>query len=357
MQLLIFSLFVPLFFAKLFPIEHSHSDYPTIRAIQVAYSRGEVSNRFKDVNELSCWSLLEFAEEWECFRHSFKAISNRPREFEKLRIKFQVPQVNFTDMMMLTTAGRSKSRFFITNDGEFFLKSIPREESETLLEILPAYLKHVEENWQTTLLVPIIASLEIVHGNGEWEFSVLMKSAFPGKFNLDSHSLDKLYDLKGATVRRKANAITLAENEGKALLDVNWLDNHEKIDIGVKASIELKKSLKKDLAFLMKNNLVDYSFLVGVKNSEAEADSVLNGNSNNEMSRFNVENTGIVNSIQPPQSVFYFGIVDYLTPYDFARRVEVFYKTLREGRGKTSVQAPEFYAERLEKFVESQLVG
>lgn len=260
-------------------------------------------------------------------------------------------------MMMLTTAGRSKSRFFITNDGEIFLKSIPREESETLLEILPAYLEHVEENWQTTLLVPIIASLEIVHGNGEWEFFVLMKSAFPGKFNLDSHSLDKLYDLKGATVRRKANAITLAENEGKALLDVNWLDNHEKIDIGVKASIELKKSLKKDLAFLMKNNLVDYSFLVGVKNSEAEADSVLNGNSNNEMSRFNVENTGIVNSIQPPQSVFYFGIVDYLTPYDFARRVEVFYKTLREGRGKTSVQAPEFYAERLEKFVESQLVG
>jgi hypothetical protein len=214
------------------------------------------------------------------------------REFDTLRRNCGL-QDSFVESLSRCTSfspsgGKSASSFFLTNDNRYVIKQMMSkwniDEKESLLETSPAYFEYLSKSSSNpTALAKILGfftvswSRKLPDGSEEkYEMDLLvMEHLF---YNC---TISECYDLKGISDRQKVkggesggtthdtdqtDTEECAKKDVPTLWDGEWIQNREmqKYLLHPHSRYILLSSIKNDVEFLDKANIMDYSLLVGV---------------------------------------------------------------------------------------------
>lgn len=179
------------------------------------------------------------------------------RLFMKIRNIKNVDTLFVNDEFIYSSdlVGKSGSILFFTSDFRFLIKTIRKTEKNTLLSILPSYVKYIENNPETFL--SMYYGCYEIQMDDIFTYFIVMKNFLPVT------DIFQLYDLKGSLYKRKS------KNKNKYVLkDLNWKENHSRIHI--RSNSDLVSQIKKDAQFLKSGKIMDYSLLVGIKKVNCE---------------------------------------------------------------------------------------
>ena len=159
-------------------------------------------------------------------------------------------------------AGRSGSFFFFSHDNKFLIKTMTKGELTLFLSILPAYIDHFIKN-PNSLLAKIWGVFTVISKTMHKVHIMVMENTL--RLNNPEH-LRYVFDLKGSTVDRFVSGAT---KPSTTLKDVNFVAACKQHDYLMKfpeaKKTRLKIGLAKDLEFLQKWNLMDYSLLLAIE--------------------------------------------------------------------------------------------
>lgn len=270
-------------------------------------------------------------------------------------------------------AGKSGSFFFLSPDQQLIAKSCTSEDYRVMLRILTSYVDFVEaarvranakrdeqssisqvvENGRSsqqpgssacvrgfieTLLPRFLGLYKLTLPGDDPKNAVcvlVMANVFGG-----ARTIERRYDLKGSTHGRKASKKECAKR-APTFKDIDWVAKEPGLVLGSSDRHNLIESVTRDLAFLAKHGLMDYSLLVGVHDLAQDAPSVY-------------EPMNVI-TVRDKTRHCYLGIIDVLTPYKTKKRAETFcIGTLVCGRD-ISCQHPKVYARRFFEFTDTQV--
>ncbi|KAL9643767.1 hypothetical protein ABK040_016069 [Willaertia magna] len=159
---------------------------------------------------------------------------------------------NLSTLSERITDGKSGSLFFYSSDQRFLVKTITKYEVTCLKRILPYYYHHLKTN-PDSLITRILGFYEMtVNKESDKVFFIVMANIFP-----NTKVLSELYDLKGSTHNR-------TNPDGFCKKDLDLIEKQRKFKIGAVNHLYYLSILEKDIEFLSKCNVLDYSLLVGV---------------------------------------------------------------------------------------------
>lgn len=311
-------------------------------------------------------------------------------------------------------AARTGGCFFLTNDGTYLIKTIKKDEMRTLVSILPRYMRYMKDNGRISLLNRFCGLYQIKLGSKHKKdeqpqhqhkehYLVVMNSVFPG----DAQLVER-FDLKGSTVGREATLEEKMSLGNKAILKdldlmhecassnpelaVNTSDPPSETEMAITTQSELPipgygfhigstarasflSQLRLDVEFLRDCGVIDYSLLVGVAA----------GNAGNRRPIWGQRVARAVQSVLQPRrkqtglqysssladdatidagplsmvsgtrkgdaATFYFGLIDFLQPFDYKKELEYRIKGLVYEKDTYSCVPPEQYASRFLSFV------
>jgi len=188
------------------------------------------------------------------------------------------------------------------------------------------------------------------HGANEMHFVVMNNTFSP------TVEIHERYDLKGSTVGRYASA---QERDSESVI-LKDLDIKRKITVGKDMKKLLMEQLEKDTKLLADNNLMDYSFLIGVHlqsyTSETELKTevpvVVPEDPQKlivRISQFKKEEGGMVSFTG--HELYFLTIIDIFTVWNVKKRVEHSMKSLVYESNAISAIHPEKYRERFLSFL------
>ena len=213
----------------------------------------------------------------------------------------------------------------------------------------------------------------------------------------DNLKIHTKYKLKGSTVDREASQKERAK-DSPLYKDNDFLQDGVKVTIGPEAKKMVMETLDADVAFLAKNQLMDYSLILGVHNrAQAEEEKLLNqnqedsnlDNEEDEEGEELDEDSGLPSALTPPDSppfqdmdpldmhassgehldqekdiyalpskdqteVYFLALVDILTTYGVKKQAAKYAKTVTYGANKVegiSTIEPDQYAARFLEFI------
>ena len=193
----------------------------------------------------------------------FKFKEYCPLVFRNIRERFGIDEIEYMNTITtlppvsLTSPGRSGANFYRSDDGRFILKSHTSDEIALLHQILPNYHLHIVACECKTLLPHYIGMYRITVDNKE-SYWIVMRNVF--SVQLPTH---RKYDLKGSTVDRVASPKERLKTN-PTLKDLDFLVDYDKLNVSSAAKDYLMGILKEDVDFLVSQNLMDYSMLIGV---------------------------------------------------------------------------------------------
>ncbi|KAJ3178212.1 Phosphatidylinositol-4-phosphate 5-kinase [Geranomyces variabilis] len=256
------------------PVKEGHENfvlmYDMLTGIRVAVSRCQakpsrvlVKEDFKACHKMT----FDFAgtELTPSSRYDFKFKDYAPWVFRCVRDAFNVDPAEYllslTGKYVLSelgSPGKSGSFFYYSSDYRYIIKTIKKGEKKALMGFITWYYEHCRTNPNTTLCRILGLHRVKLKGNRKLHF-VVMLNVFPP--NKDIH---EMYDLKGSTVGREFPE-ELAKDDPRAVLkDLNWMARGRKLRLGPAKSTLLIEQLEKDVQFLIKHKIMDYSLLVGI---------------------------------------------------------------------------------------------
>ncbi|TPX59325.1 hypothetical protein PhCBS80983_g02537 [Powellomyces hirtus] len=256
------------------PVKEGHENfvlmYDMLTGIRVAVSRCQakpsrvlVKEDFKACHKMT----FDFAgtELTPSSRYDFKFKDYAPWVFRCVRDAFNVDPAEYllslTGKYVLSelgSPGKSGSFFYYSSDYRYIIKTIKKAEKKALMGFITWYYEHCRTNPDTTLCRILGLHRVKLKGNRKLHF-VVMLNVFPP--NKDIH---EMYDLKGSTVGREFPE-ELAKDDPRAVLkDLNWMARGRKLQLGPAKSTLLVNQLEKDVEFLIKHKIMDYSLLVGI---------------------------------------------------------------------------------------------
>lgn len=223
-------------------------------------------------------------------KYDFKFKDYAPNVFRELREMFGLDPADYLVSLTakyvlseMNSPGKSGSFFYYSRDYKFIIKTIHRSEHITLRRILKNYHDHVKLNPNT--LVSQFYGLhrlkmplgKVPLGTSRKIYFIVMNNLFP-----PNYKIDRTYDLKGSLWKRE----TIIQNDkgtgnsvdgtnqnkykGKVLKDQNWLNNKEYLRLkGIKRDAFITQ-LSRDVQFLIKSNIMDYSLLLGIYEKKKE---------------------------------------------------------------------------------------
>ncbi|KAF9478972.1 SAICAR synthase-like protein [Pholiota conissans] len=308
----------------------------------------------------------------------------------------------------LGSPGKSGSFFYFSRDYRFIIKTIRHSEHKFLLSILPQYYAHVQEN-PHTLLSRFYGLHRVKLPHGRKIHFVIMNNLFPP--HKDVH---ETYDLKGSTVGREYPEDKAAKNPRAVLKDLNWINRGNTLELGPEKQALLTEQLRRDMEFLKSVHVMDYSLLVGIHNmargnkdnlrrntlkvfspilpetrrsklsqvgsSSPEAIAMRRAMRSSDPKRLGKhtvrlpeEDTGdrqqfvfyqdegglraTDDNNDPLNTIYYLGIIDILTPYNFFKKVEHVWKGMSADRHKISPVEPGEYGDRFFAFMKAIMRG
>lgn len=277
----------------------------------------------------------------------FKFKDYAPAVFKTLRQNFRIDEKEYlesltdTDLDNFQSSSKSGSFFFFSGDGQYLIKGTTQQEARFFLHILQDYCGHMRRS-QNSLLVRFcgLYRLKVPHIRKRTHF-IVMRSVYSES---EFHPCHVVYDLKGSTIGR------MSEHGSHVKKDVDFIEERLKKGRLITLGSENERntfisSLKNDVVWLQKNNIMDYSLLVGIhdKNRPLVRQTVLNLKSGrfedvdlssiakkeaynqvrkSTLSRFSVINAEEVNE------TYYIAIIDILQPYNAKKKAENFVKSM-----------------------------
>ena len=295
------------------------------------------------------------------------------------------PQDFITELMIsnqtifeeLCSTGKSGSLFYYTRDGKFIVKTIKKDEYKFIKQILPDYFRHLK-TYPLSLLPKFLGCYVLtrkVKKKRDKIYFIVMINVFA-----TSKHIHIRYDLKGSRVGRrvltgKRDAEIMAKGD-LALKDLDLEKRKEKMYIGEKNDILLKQ-IKNDADFLCKIEANDYSLLLGIHyiNKEKKSqklsstniihnktgieDSILKESSLSDKScdsrqeklkaLIDFEDGGIIS--ETGNEVYFVGIIDILTKYNWKKKCEHFVKMVRYCSNNMSCTPPDMYRDRFVNYM------
>ncbi|KAF8155900.1 hypothetical protein B0H34DRAFT_660090 [Crassisporium funariophilum] len=349
-------------------------------------------------------------------KYDFKFKDYAPWVFRTLREdSFQLDPADYllslTSKYILSelgSPGKSGSFFYFSRDYRFIIKTIRHSEHKFLLSILKQYYAHVQSN-PHTLLSRFYGLHRVKLPRGRKIHFVIMNNLFPP--HKDVH---ETYDLKGSTVGREYPEDKAAKNPRAVLKDLNWINRGKILELGPEKQALLTEQLRRDAEFLKGIYVMDYSLLIGIHNMQrGNRDNVrkntlkvfspnlpetrrtktapvgakspeaiamrraMRTSDPKRLGRHTVrlpeEDTGDRQQFVfyqddgglqatdegnvPLDTIYYLGVIDILTPYSFAKRVEHVWKGMSADRHKISPVEPSEYGERFFSFMKAIMRG
>ena len=279
-----------------------------------------------------------------------------PIAFRYFRELFGITSEDFqnsvcdTPLHTVSTNSRSGSAFFTTRDDRFILKTVPKKEADFLIALFPGYFLNLTQHKKT--LLPKYYGL-FCYVRGVKTIRVLiMNNILPRSCNF-YHK----YDLKGSTYSKRKQ---LKQKEcgpiKTTLKDLDFLENWpDGFFLPQDIYKLLIRSIERDCKVLESYNIMDYSLLLGIVLAE-EANSPVRPS---RRERFSYTLKKQKNLIGPfgartatGDSVFLFmGIIDILQSYNWKKKLECQFKSLFYSKSTISVNSPDFYSHRFQKFL------
>eukprot|EP01031_Cornospumella_fuschlensis_P033783 gene33783-40878_t len=237
----------------------------------------------------------------------------------------------------LLADSKSGQLFLRSADDMIIIKTIKQYECATLVELLPSFAEHVITG--PSLLGNLLGVYKVRTKAGD-KYVMVSKNIY---HNPDSSAAScSLYDLKGSTVGRRKSAASFV------FKDLDLLDRIQQQSTGISIGPENKRTLldvlKRDVEYLSKHNLMDYSLLVRVDESSAPHTSF--SYSSPSFSRGKMVFSG------PSGSTVHCGLIDFLQRYSLRKRLETLVKGWYQDAAGISCVSPVAYAQRLLRFID-----
>ncbi|KAG4095197.1 SAICAR synthase-like protein [Neocallimastix lanati (nom. inval.)] len=340
-------------------------------------------------------------------KYDFKFKDYAPWVFREIRNICNIDQADY--LMSLTgkyvlselgSPGKSGSFFYYSQDYRFIIKTIHHVEHKFLRKILKPYYEHIRDN-PNTLICWIFGLHRVKLPHGKKIHFVVMQNILPP--NKDIH---ERYDLKGSTQGRIVNDEIIKKDKSVVLKDLNWIKLRRRIKLGPEKRKIFIDQIEKDAQLLAKLNIMDYSLLVGFHNLSkgnqenirdktlsifepnpeslsqkfakvrqgskaivmrkaiAESDPIALGPSTTKLPEelpkerkhciFYQDDGGFRstdNSNKPLNDLYFLGVIDIFTNYNYKKKIEHFFKSLRNDKSMISAIPPKKYAKRFIDFI------
>ncbi|KAF4135050.1 Phosphatidylinositol-4-phosphate 5-Kinase [Phytophthora infestans] len=275
-----------------------------------------------------------------------------PKIFHRIRAQFNIDQdfyrESFDPSRILSehgSEGKSGNIFYFTANKQFMVKSVPKEEFDTLRAILPHYHEYLQSNPNSMLCRYFgCHSISLPIGKRRMYF-VVMQNLF------NEGPVDQRFDLKGNRDRRQAvsaatmeGLIEVAKDRkaiGQLLMDIDFLKISSGISLSYANTAQQQDQLCSDFVFLASRGIIDYSILLGVRYENPE--------------KRRSHQNGLTSHDQ--NEVYYVGIVDMLQRYNWRWTVQRWFLgcLLCKDTHDVSAVPPDEYATRLADFVREKL--
>lgn len=282
-----------------------------------------------------------------------------PRVFQSLRQHFGIdPQFvldSFDTSKILSehgSEGKSGNIFYFTANKAFMVKSVPKEEYDTLRAILPQYHRYLLSN-PDSMLCRYFGCYSISLPVGKRRmFFVVMQNLF------NEGPVHQRFDLKGNCDRRQAigsrdveKHIQQAKHQEVIkilMMDIDFRKLSNGLALSPASAERLQEQLCDDIVFLASRGIIDYSLLIGVRHMTPTAEALP------PLPHGDHSETGV--SSDDKENVYYLGIIDMLQRHNWRWTVQRWVLgMLCKDTQDVSAVPPELYASRLEEFVRSRL--
>ena len=248
-----------------------------------------------------------------------------------------------------TVSGAAKSNSLLYFAGpKYVIKTMSKEESKFLRRILHLYYHHIRNNPHTLLpkyyghfsisFTPNPADDDTFSIAKEKKISFIIMN---NVFEAGGNKIHKKYDLKGSRCGRWTEP-----GEGKILKDTNL---NQSFLLGPGRRRIMLGQIARDVQFLQKCAIMDYSFLVGIHNVGYGVRKVRNLVYHDERC-LQADEGGMI--AEAGGEVYYFGIIDILQRYNGRKRAEYYLKGVQHDRQGISAVPPAQYAVRFFAFIE-----
>merc|ERR1712060_118407 len=195
------------------------------------------------------------------YMKSFKFKDYCPQIFKMLRQLFSIDPGDYQtevcgNYRYLEFMSNSKSGqfFFYSHNQRFMVKTMSKTEARLLRKIMPQYYSYIRKH-PHSLLTKFFGMHRVKPHRREHIYFLIMGSVFYSKEGLEIH---EQYDLKGSTKGRKAGPNEIMKK------DLDMVANGVYINVGRDKAKLFKQQLLFDTEFLRKNQIMDYSLLVGI---------------------------------------------------------------------------------------------
>ena len=162
----------------------------------------------------------------------------------------------------LGSPGKSGSFFYFSRDYRFIIKTISHSEHKFLRSILKNYHEHIKAN-PHSLLSRFYGLHRVKLPRGRKIHFVIMNNLFP-----PHRDIHETYDLKGSAYGRDYPEEKAKSNPKAVLKDLNWVNRGRTLELGPEKRALLTEQLRRDMEFLKRMKVMDYSLLVGIHNME-----------------------------------------------------------------------------------------
>lgn len=200
----------------------------------------------------------------------FKFKDYSPEIFNQLREWFGIDAKEYLlslcgnfNLLEFISNSKSGEFFFYSHDRKFLIKTMAKSESLLLRKLLPEYFNYISRQ-PNTLLTKFFGMHRVKTPNrSNPVYFIIMGSVFNSK-----RDIHRIYDLKGSMFKRKAKVPKGPEAKNKLTTqkDIDWLQNTERIRVDAKTAKLFTHQLRRDIEFLKKSKIMDYSLLVGIHN-------------------------------------------------------------------------------------------
>ncbi|QQP39883.1 Uncharacterized protein FKW44_013737 [Caligus rogercresseyi] len=179
-----------------------------------------------------------------------------PLVFRNLRERFGIDDAAYLKSLgkspkAMDSRGRSGSKFYLSHDKLYVIKTLTSEEVEQMHSLLKQYHPFI-----------YLSMYRLTVDNVE-HYLVVMRNVFSNHLRIH-----KKYDLKGSTVDREASQKE-REKDSPTYKDNDFLSDGLKIHIGDEAKALLMETLSADVDFLTRLHIMDYSLLLGKRLRDA----------------------------------------------------------------------------------------
>ncbi|KAK3630841.1 Phosphatidylinositol-4-phosphate 5-kinase [Elasticomyces elasticus] len=209
-------------------------------------------------------------------KYDFKFKDYAPWVFRHIRTAFRIDPseylVSLTAKYILSelgSPGKSGSFFYFSRDYKYIIKTIHHAEHKFLRRVLKDYYQHVKDN-PNTLLSQFYGLHRVKLPYQKKVHFVIMNNLFP-----PHRDIHRTFDLKGSTIGRDFREEDLAQNPRATMKDLNWLRRNMNLELGPTKKEKFVAQMQRDVALLQRLKIMDYSLLVGIHDLERGNDDNL----------------------------------------------------------------------------------